>query len=213
MTPAEVGRALRVSRETLARLEAYAERLTRWSGAINLVARSTLPDLWRRHILDCGQLEALAPSGARRWLDLGAGAGLPALVVAIVAAERRPELSVVAVESDARKCAFMSETARALGLPVEIRRMRAEAAAPSCADVVSARALAGLPHLLRLAEPALSPGGVALFPKGRGVEHELTEAAREWHYQPRRWPSLSDPAATILELSEIRRERHARPEA
>ena len=213
MTPEAVGQALGVSRETLGRLEAYAERLRRWNGAINLVARSTLPDMWRRHILDCGQLEAWAPPAARRWVDLGAGAGLLALIVAIIALETRPELSVIAVESDARKCAFMSDVARTLGLSVEIRRTRAETMTPIRADVVSARALSELSNLLALAEPALGPRAIALFPKGRDVERELTAAAAEWHYALKRRPSLSDPAATILELSEIRRERAARQKA
>jgi 16S rRNA (guanine527-N7)-methyltransferase len=207
VTPDEVGAALGVSRETLSDLIAFAEILIRWNAAINLVARSTTSDLWRRHILDCGQLAAFAPDNARQWTDLGSGGGLPALVVALILRELRPEIAVTAVESDARKCAFMADAARALRVSLAIRMERIEAAEPTPSDVVSARALAPLPALLESAVPWLSPGGIALFPKGRNAERELTEASRIWHYHAIKRRSLSDPAASILELSEIRRDR------
>lgn len=197
MTPQEVGGALGVSRETLARLEAYAALLVKWQKAINLVAASTLPDLWRRHILDCGQLARLAPLDAL-WLDLGSGAGLPGLVVAIMGARE-----VRLVESDARKCAFLREAARITRAPVHIVNARIDEVTPFPADVVTARALAPLAKLLGFAAPFLTPRSVALFPKGQDVAAELTEAYRNWRMRVEKLPSLSDPRATVLRLTEV----------
>src|SRR5271170_7133959 len=114
-----------VSRETLARLEAYAELLTRWSARINLVGRDTLADLWRRHILDSAQLHRFIPSSARNLIDLGSGAGLPGLVLAILGVP-----SVELVEADSRKAAFLREAARVVGAEVTIRPCRTQAVPP-----------------------------------------------------------------------------------
>jgi 16S rRNA (guanine527-N7)-methyltransferase len=197
MTPEEVGRALDVSRETLARLEAYAALLAKWQKAINLVAPATLPHIWRRHILDSGQLARLAPLDAL-WLDLGSGAGFPGLVIAILGARR-----VRLVESDARKCAFLREAARITSAPAEVVNARIAEVAPFPADVVTARALAPLSKLLGFAAPFLAPSSVALFPKGQDVEAELTEAHRNWRMRVERHPSLTDGRAAILRLTEV----------
>lgn len=180
-------------------------RLAQWNPAINLVAPASLAEGWGRHVLDSGQLLALAPEAARRWVDLGAGAGFPGLVVAALAAERRPGLAVTLVESDARKCAFLGEAARAMGVTVTVLRQRIEAAPKVGFDVVSARALARLPKLLDLAAPWLAPGGVCLFPKGADHGAELTEAAKRWHSAPEVLPSIAGPAGVVLRLTEVRR--------
>ena len=166
--------AFDVSRETLARLDAYADTLIRWSRAINLVARSTLPDLWHRHIADSLQLWAHVPPHAMRWIDLGAGAGLPGLIIAAMAAEKRPDMTVTLVESDTRKAAFMAEAARAMGVRVTIRACRIEDLEPARYDVVSARALAPLDRLLPMARALLAPRGTVLLPKGAEAENEIS---------------------------------------
>ena len=197
MTPEEVGRALDVSRETLARLEAYAALLVKWQNAINLVAPASLPDLWRRHILDTGQLARWAPLDAR-WLDLGSGAGFPGLVLAIMGARE-----VRLVERDARKCAFLREAARITSTPARVIHAQIAEVPPFAADVVTARALAPLTKLLGFAVPFLGPQSVALFPKGQDVAAELTEAHRSWRMRVERYPSLTDERASILRLSEV----------
>ena len=197
MTPEEVGRVLDVSRETLGRLEAYAALLAKWQKAINLVAPATLPDLWRRHILDSGQLARLAPLDAL-WLDLGSGAGFPGLVIAIMGARE-----VRLVESDARKCAFLREAARITSAPAQVDNARIAEVAPFQAEVVTARALAPLPKLLGFAAPFLGPCSIALFPKGQDVAAELTEAHRNWRMRVERHPSLTDERAAILRLTEV----------
>jgi 16S rRNA (guanine527-N7)-methyltransferase len=197
--PAEFARDLDVSRETLARLEIYAALLRRWQGAINLVARATLPDLWRRHMLDSAQLCALAPEGARVWLDLGSGAGFPGLVVAALWADR-PDFAVHLVESDRRKCAFLRSAAAEMGLPAIVHACRIEAApvpAPP-ADVISARALAPLDRLLGYAARFAGADTRLLLPKGRDVHQELQAAARHWRFRADVRPSRSDAGGGIV---------------
>jgi 16S rRNA (guanine527-N7)-methyltransferase len=197
---------LEADAETTDRLDALVETLERWAPRINLVARSTLDAVWTRHVEDSAQILRYAPVGARRWIDLGAGAGFPGLVVAALAASRVQDLAVTLVESDARKAAFLSAAARAMGVEVDIRISRIEALSPEPFDVVSARALASLPKLLDYASPLLAQGGVAMFPKGEGWRSELTEARRHWHMEVDVRPSVTHRDAVILVLSEIARE-------
>ncbi len=198
-----------VSRETLQRLGIYAGLLVKWQRAVNLVARDSLEDLWRRHMLDSAQLKPLLPpqpaTGPRVVVDLGSGAGFPGMVLAILGAG-----DVHLIESHRRKCAFLAEVARATGTRVFIHAARLEELAPWPAHVVTARALAPLSRLLGLAAPFLGPGGVCLFLKGRKVEEELTAAGKEWKMRVERIPSVSDPAGTILRLGNISRGRNRR---
>jgi 16S rRNA (guanine527-N7)-methyltransferase len=190
-----------VSRETLARLEAYAELLTRWSQRINLVGRDTVADLWRRHILDSAQLQAFVSDRARSMIDLGSGAGLPGLVLAILGVP-----GVEVVEADSRKCAFLREAARITAAPVTLRPCRIEAAPPHPVDVVTARACAPLDRLLGLAEPFLAPDSECLFLKGERVEEELTLARKRWTMTSSLHQSRSDPRGVVLRLQQVARE-------
>lgn len=194
-----------VSRETIGRLEAYAELLVRWSARISLVGRSTLGEMWRRHFLDSAQLEALRPAGEGHWADLGSGAGFPGLVVAIMARERAPGMRFTLVESDSRKSAFLAAVVQATGAAAAVVTGRIERIPPLAADVISARALAPLPKLLGLARRHLAPGGACLFMKGRGHGGEIERARGLWRFKCRRIPSGTDGAAAILEIGDIRR--------
>jgi 16S rRNA (guanine527-N7)-methyltransferase len=202
--PAATGAAPAVSRETLARLQALAERVGRWNRAINLVAPSTLEEIWERHILDSLQLLRLAPAEIRHWADLGSGGGFPGLVAAADLAARAPAARVTLVESDRRKAAFLRSTAAALGLEVAVAEARIEALAPLGADVVSARALAPLPRLIPLVRRHLAPGGIALLPKGERAAAEIAATALPRELEITRHPSDTAPGATILKLSERR---------
>ena len=190
-------------REALERLEALEALVRRWTGRINLVAPSTLPDLWTRHIVDSAQLWPLAPADAATWADLGSGAGFPGLVIAAIAVNAgTPQVTLV--ESDGRKCAFLRTAARELGLRVTVLDQRVEAAEPLAAAVVSARALAPLPALLPLVARHLALGGTALLPKGKDFAAEL-EAARAagWRFTAEAIPSTTAPAACVLRLRDI----------
>jgi len=200
-----------VSRETIRRLEILVETLAHWNKRINLVAPRSLAEVWTRHILDSAQLFALRPPGATLWADLGSGAGFPGLVVAALAAEAVPELRIVMVESDRRKCAFLRHAARAMGVTVSVLERRVESVPgsdPHRYDVISARALATLPRLLELSAPLAAPGAILLFPKGGSVDSELTEAKADWHIRCERIASRTDPSGTILRISEYT-PRHA----
>ncbi|MDE0335912.1 MAG: 16S rRNA (guanine(527)-N(7))-methyltransferase RsmG [Defluviicoccus sp.] len=181
----------------MGRLETYVDLLKRWQARRNLIGRGTVADIWRRHILDSGQLAAHLPDGARRIVDLGSGAGLPGLVLAIMTGAR-----TTLVESDAAKAAFLAEAVRATGAPCEVRRARIEDLEPWPVDVVTARALAPLSRLLGYAAPFAAPTPadppVCIFPKGARWREELTEAAGAWHISARDAPSATEPAARIL---------------
>ena len=190
-----------VSRETLARLEAYADLLTRWSARINLVGRDTLAHLWRRHILDSAQLHRFVPSAAQNLIDLGSGAGLPGLVLAILGVA-----GVELVEADSRKAAFLREAARVARAEVTIRPCRIQAVPPHPVDVVTARACAPLDRLLDLAAPFLAPDTLWLFPKGERFNEELTLARKRWTMNVSVERSLSDRRGVVLRLQQVARE-------
>lgn len=196
---------LGVSRETTDRLEAYVALLTKWTRKINLISANTVEHVWARHILDSAQLWTAAPRSARKWLDMGSGGGLPGAVIAIIAAELRPDLEVVLLESDIRKGVFLQTCARELDLNAQILIDRIESAAPQSADVVSARALAPLVRLLDFADRHGHDGTVCLFPKGRTYREELTEAKRFWHVACKAVPSQTDPASVLLEIGDYKR--------
>jgi len=192
---------LDVSRETLDRLNTYLALLAQWQRVINLVGPATLADPWRRHVLDSGQLWRFWPAGARRLVDLGSGGGLPGLVLAILGA---PDAHLI--ESDRRKASFLREAARACGVAVTVHAARIEEVPPLAADVVTARALAPLAALLRLASPHVHACTTCLFLKGRTAEAELTHARETWKMRAVEEPSLSDPDGRVLIISEIGRD-------
>jgi 16S rRNA (guanine527-N7)-methyltransferase len=213
---ADRARALKlihVSRETEARLDRFADLLNDWQSRINLVAPSTLPNLWTRHIADSLQLlmlvEArfLAPGASILWIDLGSGGGFPGMIIACALAEH-PGAMVHLVESNQKKAAFLREVTRVTGAAAKVHAQRIEdfcAAFSEAAHVVSARALAPLPDLLRLAYPLLKTGATGLFPKGQDVEAELTEAAKYWKFDYDLAPSLTSPDGQIVVVRSLAR--------
>ena len=193
---------LGVSRETLERLTVHLDLLRRWQPAINLVGPATLADPWRRHVLDSAQLAAHLPAGAANLVDLGSGAGFPGMVLALLGVG-----GVHLIEADRRKAQFLREVARATGAPATIHAERIERVQGWPAAVVTARALAPLPCLLQLADRFLVSDSVCLFLKGKTVERELTNARVSWHMVSETFPSLAEPAGTVLKLRGICRAR------
>ena len=196
---------LHVSRETFSALEQLADLVRRWNPAINLVSKSTIPDLWNRHIVDSAQLFSHGSPTAKLWLDLGSGGGFPGIVVSVLAKELQPQLKVALVEADLRKATFLREACRTLNLNAQVHSTRIESLPPAQADTLSARALAPLPSLLAFADQHLNTGGIALFPKGAQHEAELSEARKSYTFDAKLFPSLSEPTAAILEIRNIRR--------
>jgi 16S rRNA (guanine527-N7)-methyltransferase len=188
-----------VSRETEKRLDMFVELLLLWQQKFNLVASSTLPALWTRHVADSLQLLPLAPD-ARVWVDFGSGAGFPGIPIACALADQ-PGAMVYLIESNGKKASFLREAVRRLALPARIHQERAEKFGESCAEtvhVVTARALAPLKTLCDQAFPLIAKGALGLFLKGQDVEVELTEAAKYWRLQASKVPSITSPAGAIV---------------
>jgi 16S rRNA (guanine527-N7)-methyltransferase len=193
-----------------ARLDTYVDLLARWRKATNLMSESAFSRVWARHIADSAQLLAFAPL-ARRWVDLGSGAGFPGMVIAIQLAEIQGA-EVHCIESDQRKCAFLRAVARATAAPAHIHAARIETLDPTMlkpVHAVTARALAPLPGLLGLARPWLTRGAVGIFPRGRS-EASLTEPfseASEFRFES--LPSKFDRNARIVRVAVADRDRSA----
>ena len=210
-TAQDFASAFDVSRETVDRLGLYADLLRQWQKAVNLVAPSTLDDIWHRHFADSAQIMALAKDHPGSWLDIGSGGGFPALVVAILSLDPAfappagtPARHLTLVESIAKKCAFLSDVARRTGVAqvvdilsvrVETLPTRANLAPPA---VISARALAALDKLLALSAPLFGPSTIGLFLKGQGAETEIAEARKAWDFEVDLVPSRTEPAGRIV---------------
>lgn len=194
-----------VSRETLERLEIHAGLLRKWAPRINLVSRTTLDDLWTRHIEDSAQIYRLAPHPVGHWVDLGSGGGFPGLVVAVMGIANGSPARVTLVESDARKSAFLRTVIRETGAQCEVVTARIEDLQPLEADVISARALGSLDRLLGHAERHLRQGGVALFPKGASWQNELAEAQTRWKFDWQVDKSMTETGPVILTITGVSR--------
>jgi 16S rRNA (guanine527-N7)-methyltransferase len=197
-----------VSRETAARLDRFAALLLDWHGRMNLIAASTVPVLWTRHIADSLQLLAIAPA-ARKWADLGSGAGFPGLPIACALADQK-SAEVHLIESNKKKAGFLREAVRVTGAPAIVHAERVADFARGLRgglDVVTARAVAPLPELLSIAYPLLKSGAQGLFLKGQDVEAELTEATKCWSIQASFVPSRTDPKSRIVVIREAKPKR------
>ena len=194
-----------VSRETMDRMRAYEALVQKWNPTINLVSRSTLPLIWQRHFQDSADLFELAQQFSGTWVDMGSGGGFPGAVIAILASEKAPELSVTCIESDIRKCEFLRTVSRTTGVPLAILSRRIEECPPQGANIVSARALTSLPNLLTYAARHLQEGGQALFQKGETWESEVDDAREAWEFDLTVHPSKTNPNSAILQLRDIKR--------
>jgi 16S rRNA (guanine527-N7)-methyltransferase len=191
---------LDVSRETEQKLDAYLGLILAWNRTINLVSRGDESHLVERHLMDSLSLIPYLPPTFDHAVDLGSGGGFPAIPLALVTGHHFD-----VVEADNRKAAFLREAVRITGAPVTVHPHRIEGIVLPLAPLVTARALAPLTTLLGWAAPLLAKGGFCVFPKGRSVAEELTQAMLEWHMQIEQWPSPLRPGAVILRLSEISR--------
>ena len=194
-----------VSRETELRLDRFVDVLLQWQAKLNLIAPSTLGDLWTRHIADSLQLLPLAPQ-AKLWADFGSGGGFPGIPIACALAETAGA-KIHLIESIGKKAAFLREAVRTAGAPAIIHHGRVEKFGESFAEtvhVVTARGLAPLKILCDQAFPFISRGAIGLFPKGQDVDAELTDAAKYWRLEAAKVPSKTSPDGSIVVVRGLR---------
>ena len=194
-TQQEVCAYLNVSRETEEKLEIYVSLLKKWQQRINLVSSKTLPYVWQRHILDCAQLTAHLPVRSGRIMDIGSGAGLPGLILAILT-----ECEVHLVESDTKKVAFLRTALAKVDVNATIHHARIEELPFLNIDIITARALAPLSKLIQLTQIQVHPGLSYLFLKGKGVNEELTELSISSTLTVKSYPSITDQDSSIIFL-------------
>ena len=199
MTPEAFQAAAGVSDQAVARLKQYLDLLSKWQARINLVGASTLDDPWRRHMLDAAQLLPHIQGGGGPVVDLGAGAGIPGLILAACGV-----MDVHLIESNTRKGVFLREAARLMAVEVTVHTARLEVVSLARpAAVVTARALAPLSDLLEHATRFAGPGTRCLFLKGQDVVIELTEARKSWNMSAQLVDSLSDPNGRLVVVEEF----------
>lgn len=190
-----------VSRETLSKLNNFSEMLLKWNTKINLISKKISPyELWHRHILDSAQIARHLPGEECRIIDLGSGAGLPPLILALLG-----NYNITAVESDQRKCAFMQEASLKLGLRVKIINSRIEDLKGLECDVITSRALASVEKLLDYSENILQSKPFMLFLKGQNVAEEIRQAARVWKFDYELFRDAFDEEGKVLKISHARR--------
>ncbi|MGA0544791.1 16S rRNA (guanine(527)-N(7))-methyltransferase RsmG [Brevundimonas sp. VNH65] len=202
MTADEFQRLTRASPERMDELQRFLDHLTEANEVMNLVGPDTLPDFWNRHAWDSAQLLDIAPE-ARTWADLGAGAGFPGVILAILL-KGAPDAHVWLIDSLGKRCRFLSYLVEDLALPATVINGRAEAQAIKV-DVVTARAVAPLEKLLGYAQPYFQRGAQGLFLKGEKAELELQEARKVWHVDAELAVSRSDPRGRLLTVRSLRR--------
>jgi 16S rRNA (guanine527-N7)-methyltransferase len=198
-----------VSRETAERLDRFVALLLKWQQTTNLIATSTIPIVWTRHIADSLQLLDLAPH-AKTWVDVGTGGGFPGLVIACALCGREGRV-VHLVEGSTKKAAFLREAVAATESPARVHAVRMENFVETFAgkaDIVTARAVSPLSSLLGQCWPLLKQGTLGVFPKGQDVEAELTEAAKCWKMEADLVPSRTDPRARIVLVRALEPRRH-----
>ena len=194
---------LDVSRETFERLEKYVAILNKWQKSINLVSNNTLPEVWHRHILDSAQIFPYTGDSDTQIMDIGSGAGLPGLILAIMRHGQWGDQAapVTMVESDERKCAFLGVAAQETGVKIKIKNTRLETLPPLYPDVITARALATVETLLDWTKPQHHPALHCVFLKGANVEEELTCLQETPNIKIDKKQSLTSSDGVILCLS------------
>jgi len=203
-TAADFAMATGADESVISDLQQYRSYLEDWNQRMNLVGPSTLDIFWSRHAWDSAQILPLEPE-ALTWADLGAGAGLPGIVLAILQ-KNRPGFHMHLVESMAKRCRFLEEVVNGLALPATVHNSRAEDLSLTV-DIVTARACAPMTRLLGYAQPYLKRGATALFLKGQDVAVEIEEATKSWSFEADILPSFSDARGRIVRVRKLNRGR------
>lgn len=197
----ELNKIENVSRETFSRLEAFIELLTQWNPRINLVSKNSVAEVWQRHVLDSAQLLRYIPQDSKILSDFGSGGGFPGVVLAFL----RPWREVHLIESDARKCAFLTQATALCPGNIHIHTQRIETLSPWESDIITARALAPVDKLFELLSCFIQKSKISLFLKGQNVVEELDIASKCWDFSYHLHPSITEEQARIIEVQHVSR--------
>ena len=191
-----------VSRETIEKLETYANLLSRWQSKINLISTNSLQQAWRRHFLDSAQIYLMSPKKVASAIDVGTGAGFPGLVLSIMGMK-----NVQLVEQNKKKCAFLYEVIRETEATAIVHPCKIENLPVKDYDVVLARAFMPLDGLLKVVSPFFGKNTLGIFPKGSRVNQELTAASKNWKMKTVIKQSITSPDGKIVLVKDLVRER------
>ncbi len=203
MKKTDVIESLNVSRETIKSFSEYETILSKWNQKINLVSPKTLADLWVRHFLDSGQIINHVDASGKKWVDVGAGAGFPGLVVALLLRDRKIDCDIVLVEKNTRKVFFLNEVIRKLNLNVKVVNNNVDTIEPLNADILTARAFSELKNLIELSVRHRKKRGVSLFLKGENYRLELDKTLNYWFFDYDIFDSLSNSSGKIIRVKKI----------
>lgn len=187
-----------VSHETFEKLELYHHSLVEWQSRMNLVSNSSLEDAWERHFADSAQLYKFIPDEAKTLVDIGSGAGFPAMVLAVMAENRTPSLKITMVESIAKKTLYLKHVKEITAVDVNILNRRIENLREKTFDVITARAVIALKDLLVYAHPLFRKNTLCIFPKGKNFQAEIDEAKKAWFFTYEAIPSQTSTESVIL---------------
>lgn len=190
-----------VSHETMERLEAYRINLEKWAQKINLVSKTTLADFWVRHAFDSAQL--LEVSQAKSWIDFGSGAGFPGLIIAALLNDKEKDYKIRLVDTNYKRCVFLKESARILGVKIDVQNVKIEDLEIADFEVVTARAFASLLNLFEYSYPYTKRGAKMVFLKGEDIKSEISEAEHRWDFSYQLYPSISDKRGFIIEIDKL----------
>lgn len=196
-----------VSRETIEKLKKYETLVKEWNIKFNLVSKSSIDDIWNRHILDSLQLCKLISQSDKVLFDFGSGAGFPAIVLAIASEQMFPNVSINLVESIGKKANFLNIAKQELNLNINVINDRIENIKEKKADIITSRAMASLTKLLGYSLPFCTKQTKLIFPKGAKWEEELNEAKRQWLFDYKVVDSITDETGHILIIYNLRRRR------
>ena len=192
-----------VSRETLNSFCEYESLLTKWNEKINLVSKNSLVDIWDRHFLDSGQIINHVDASGKIWVDVGAGAGFPGLVVALLLKDRKIDCDFTLVEKNKKKVFFLNEVIRNLKLKVKVVNSSIGCIEPLNADILTARAFSELKDLIQIAHHHRKEGGICLFLKGENYRFELDKTLNYWFFDYDVVDSVSNPSGKIIRVKKI----------
>ena len=194
---------LNVSRETLNSFCEYESLLSKWNKKINLVSKTTLVDIWNRHFLDSGQILNYVNASGKIWVDVGAGAGFPGLVVALLLRDRKINCDLTLVEKNTKKVFFLNEVIRNLNLKVKVVNNCIDCIEPLNADILTARAFSELKDLIQIANQHRKEKGICLFLKGQNYKLELDKTLNYWFFDYDVFDSLSNSSGKIIRVKKI----------